>query len=132
MSAQAQKGQKLRLSGWRVVLDQSWKGQSPSQLVPPRPSAEYLDNDSYGNPENNSVQRIPRRFLRGCHACCTENDKGACRTYMHELRQQHTFRVRINPRDQHSHSRHGQAEREKKRQPVETMWSGGAKIVDYR
>lgn len=57
--------------------------------------AECLDNDSYGNPENSSVQGV--RFLHGCHTCWTEKDKGACRTYMHKLRQQHACRVRINP-----------------------------------
>ena len=100
--------------------------------VGPQTPAECFDNDSYGNPENRSVQGIPHRFLRCCHARCAEKDKGACRTYVHELRQQYAFRVRINPRDQHSHGRHGQAEGKKKWQPIGAMWSGGAKIVDNR
>jgi len=86
--------------------------------VPRQPSAECLDNDSYENPENNSVRGIPDRFLNACYTWCPENDKGACRAYMHELGQQQAFRVRINSRDQHAHGRHDQAEREKKLQPV--------------
>src|ERR1700747_3534638 len=97
-----------------------------------QPSAECRDNDSYDCPKNSAVQGIPHRFLRGCHSCCAEKDKRACRTHMHELRQKNAFRVRINPREQHSHGRHGHAERKKKWQPIGTMWGGGPKVVNYR
>src|SRR6266850_8616433 len=137
-----QEGTKLLLACRRFVgnLARHWTAAEPPKVNPivfldrvaPQPYAEYLDNDSYDNPENSSVHGIPPRFLRGCHACCAENDEGACRTYMHELRQQHAFRVRINPCDQHSHGRHGQTERKKKWQPIGTMWGGGGKIVDNR
>jgi hypothetical protein len=70
---------------WRpsAVISPGWNAAEPPKVnlivvlasVPPQPPAEYLDNDSYGKPEDSSVQRIPHRFLQGCHMCCTENDK---------------------------------------------------------
>src|SRR5260370_7954949 len=51
---------------------------------------------------------------------------------MHQLRQQNTARVGVDPDDEDSHSRHECDEGEKKGQPIHAVWGSASQVINHR